>query len=103
MSVIVNGIGMPKNCWECFFNKSTIDRMDFCSVNGSQYNWGLPERPSDCPLEEVPDKPKTNADRIRAMSDEELESEFWRIYEELRRWTNSRIWLHQWLMEEVEE
>lgn len=48
-------------------------------------------------------KPITNADRIRAMTDEELEAEFWRIYEELRRWTNSRIWLHQWLMEEVKE
>lgn len=48
-------------------------------------------------------KPQTNADRIRCMSDEELEAEFWRIYEELRRWTNSRIWLHQWLMEEVKE
>ena len=49
------------------------------------------------------DTPITNADRIRAMTDEELEAEFWRIYEELRRWTNSRIWLHQWLMEEVKE
>ena len=48
-------------------------------------------------------KPDTNADRIRAMSDEELEAEFWRIYEELRMWTNSRIWLHQWLKEEVKD
>ena len=52
--VLIRGKEMPKNCWHCEFNKSTLDRHDFCSVNGKQYNWGLEERPSDCPLIEVP-------------------------------------------------
>lgn len=55
MSILIKGMEMemPKNCWECEFNKSTFDRMDFCTLTNKQYNWGLSERPSDCPLIEV--------------------------------------------------
>jgi hypothetical protein len=42
----------------------------------------------------------TNADRIRSLSDDELEAEYWRIYKQLPCWTDSRAWLHQWLREE---
>ena len=56
MSILIKGMEMemPRNCWECEFNKSTLDRMDFCTLTNKQYNWGLSERPSDCPLIEVP-------------------------------------------------
>lgn len=54
MGVYIKGMEMPRNCWECEFNKSTLDRMDFCTLTNKQYNWGLSERPSDCPLIEVP-------------------------------------------------
>lgn len=57
MSILIKGMEMemPRNCWECEFNKSTLDRMDFCTLTNKQYNWGLSERPSDCPLIEVPE------------------------------------------------
>ena len=57
MSILIKGMEMemPRNCWECEFNKSTFDRMDFCTLTNKQYNWGLSERPSDCPLIEVPE------------------------------------------------
>ena len=56
MSILIKDMEMemPRNCWECEFNKSTLDRMDFCTLTNKQYNWGLSERPSDCPLIEVP-------------------------------------------------
>lgn len=54
MSVLAKGMEIPRNCWECEFNKSTLDRMDFCTLTDKQYNWGLSERPSDCPIVEVP-------------------------------------------------
>lgn len=55
MSILIKGMEMemPRNCWECEFNKSTLDRMDFCTLTNKQYNWGLSERPSDCPLIEL--------------------------------------------------
>lgn len=49
------------------------------------------------------DPPKTNADRIRAMSDEELCDEYFRIYHNvLPRYTHSRLGLLDWLKQEAE-
>ena len=45
---------------------------------------------------------KTNADRIRSMTDEELASEYIRIYELLPRFTDSWTWLRDWLKRECE-
>ena len=45
----------------------------------------------------------TNADRIRAMTDEELFEEYKRIYKQLPNYSNSWKWLRAWLKEEVEE
>lgn len=44
---------MPENCRECLFE----DQYDgyCCRINEKSYNWGLTERPSDCPLIPVPD------------------------------------------------
>ena len=45
--------------------------------------------------------PKTNADRIRAMTDEEIENWFWWMHEEMMRYTDSRVFLHDWLKQEA--
>ena len=54
MSILIKDMEMPRNCWECGFCKTTTLEVDFCVLNRKQYNWGLEERPSDCPLIEVP-------------------------------------------------
>ena len=58
----------------------------------------------DCPYNKcpVPDFPKTNADRIRAMSDEELADEILRWFNWLNavEWDDKRI--IGWLKQEVE-
>ena len=47
---------------------------------------------------------QTNADRIRAMSDEELCNEYFRILNhQLWNYTDSRLGLLEWLKEEVKE
>ena len=51
----------------------------------------------------VPPIKKTNADRIRAMTDEELYEEYIRIYKQLPRYSDSWAWLKEWLKAEVEE
>ena len=56
MSILIKGMEMPQDCWHCEFCKTTMEKVDFCAINRKQYNWGLKERPSDCPLIEVPDK-----------------------------------------------
>ena len=56
-----------------------------------------------CPVYgEKEHRTQTNADRIRAMTDEELEAEFWRIYKELPKYSNSSAWFHEWLKQESE-
>ena len=44
---------------------------------------------------------KTNADRIRAMTDEELADEYIRIYNELPKYSDSWTWLRGWLRQEA--
>ena len=122
MGVYIKDMEMPKSCLSCPLQGGTAD----CRLTQKTYNWGLPERPSDCPLVPAPPhggqvmackcyhaernfvgeigvcwgtkereaclcggdeskcdfyedkrkkatpKPITHADRIRAMSDEEL-------------------------------
>jgi hypothetical protein len=41
---------MPKSCLSCPLQGGTAD----CRLTQKTYNWGLPERPSDCPLVPVP-------------------------------------------------
>ena len=51
MTVLIKGMPMPKNCTNCPLN---IHEMSFgCAVTGRRYNWGNPERLSDCPLVEI--------------------------------------------------
>ena len=51
MSILIKGMEMPKSCPEC----PIADRMMFCGLTRKTYNWGLIERPSDCPLIPVVD------------------------------------------------
>ena len=50
MGVYIKGIEMPKSCLSCPLQGGTAD----CRLTQKTYNWGLPERPSDCPLVPVP-------------------------------------------------
>ena len=50
MGVYIKGMEMPKNCLSCPLQGGTAD----CRLTQKTYNWGLTERPSDCPLVPVP-------------------------------------------------
>lgn len=52
MSVLINGMKMPKNCMECAIRSWTEDEWDVCPFSGIMaLNIG---RQNDCPLVEVP-------------------------------------------------
>lgn len=48
-------------------------------------------------------KPFTNADRVRSMTDEELENWFWWLQKEMMYYTDSVVFVHEWLKQEVDE
>jgi len=45
----------------------------------------------------------TNADRIRAMTDEELEDWYWWMHKEMMYYTDSHTFVHNWLKEEADD
>lgn len=44
----------------------------------------------------------SNADRIREMTDEEIEDWYWWMHKEMMYYTDSRAFVHDWLKEEVD-
>jgi len=50
VSILIKGMEMPKSCLSCPLQGGTAD----CRLTQKTYNWGLSERPSDCPLVPVP-------------------------------------------------
>ena len=44
--IYIKGMEMPKNCLSCPLQGGIAD----CRLTQKTYNWGLSERPSDCPL-----------------------------------------------------
>ena len=54
MSVLIKGMTMPKSCRQCSLYLQSMDSernvYENCAVTAKSYNWGLSERPSDCPL-----------------------------------------------------
>lgn len=60
--------------------------LSFCYLDGT----------CDCQI-------SSNADSIRAMTDEELADEYIRIYHRLGWYTDSWVWLRKWLKSPVEE
>lgn len=47
--------------------------------------------------------PKTNADRIRSMTDEEIENWYWWMHKEMMYYTDSYAFVHDWLKSPAEE
>ena len=45
----------------------------------------------------------TNADRIRAMTDEELENWYWWMHKHMMYYTDSRAFFHEWLKQEADK
>lgn len=45
---------------------------------------------------------KTHYDEIRTMSMEEIENWFWWMHKEMMRYTDSRVFVHEWLRQESE-
>ena len=45
----------------------------------------------------------THYDEIRAMSIEEIENWFWWMHKEMMRYTDSRVFFHDWLRQEVSD
>lgn len=60
--------------------------LSFCYLDGT----------CDCQI-------SSNADRIRQMSDEGIEEWYWWMHKEMMRYTDSRIFVHDWLKAPVEE
>lgn len=73
MSLLLPGEKMPETCdnCPCTFCSDPWTEPTYCALIafGETPLYGKRE---DCPLIEVPDEPKTRADRIRQMTDEEL-------------------------------
>ena len=46
---------------------------------------------------------QTNGDKIRAMSDGEIEEWYWWMHKEMMHYTDSRVFVHEWLKQEVDE
>ena len=51
----------------------------------------------------VPPLKKTNFDRLQVMSVDELEEWYWWMHKEMMRYTDSRVFLHDWLRQEASE
>lgn len=53
MSVIIHGMNMPKNCYDCLFERLyyTSVAQNYCMITGK--NVGSCDRPSWCPLVEM--------------------------------------------------
>jgi len=74
--------------------------------NGTQYSWCEVA----CDNLDVDEERRcaafvkaTNADRIRAMTDEELEDWYWWMHKEMMYYTDSHAFVHNWLKEEVDD
>ena len=50
MGLYIKGMEMAKSCLSCPLQGGPAD----CRLTQKTYNWGLSERPSDCPLVPVP-------------------------------------------------
>lgn len=48
-------------------------------------------------------KVMTNFDRLQAMSVDELEEWYWWMHKEMMRYTDSRVFVREWLEQEVVE
>ena len=54
-------------------------------------------------LSEWKEKRPTNADRIRTMTDEEIEEWYWWMHKVMFSCTDSHVFVHNWLKQEVQD
>lgn len=87
---------------DCYWYEEEQDmnaRLPFCKLKkGCQ-----PIEPEDCENCENYHSvyKRINADRVRAMSDKELEEWYWWMHKEMMNYTDSHIFLHDWLKQSV--
>ena len=75
MGVYIKGMDMPTSCSECAFCGYYGNGEHMCDIiqKAVEYESAKTSRLDDCPLDVVPAHGQmSNADRIRAMTDEEL-------------------------------
>lgn len=65
----------------------------------AEFNWCLENE--DCGL--FKQKSQTNADRIRVMTDEEIEDWYWWMHKEMMYYTDSHAFVHEWLEQGVDD
>jgi len=95
-SVTLNGRKYGKLIEDCPLNfKPTIFGM------AVKAEYALPDD-YDFLVQYEPPQPQTNADRIRAMTDEEFEDWYWWMHKEMMYYTDSRAFVHEWLKQEVD-
>lgn len=86
---------MSGTCFECKFmrQRTDLEPCEHCTnvfaMTGTHPNF-------------EPRKPITHYDEIRAMSIEEIENWFWWMHKEMMRYTDSRVFLHDWLKQGAE-
>lgn len=71
-------------------NMGNAGNVPWCSDKGFE---------PDCENCTRPDK--INADRIRVMTDEEIEDWYWWMHKEMKWYTDSRAFVHNWLKSPV--
>ena len=85
------------NCGKC----GMLNSRGFCSLTACRYPSNVivvePKVIRGMMVNPQIEKPQTNADRIRAMSDEEIEDWYWWMHKEMMQYTDSRIFVHDWL------
>ena len=85
-----------KNCVNCKYSRDVGPYLAcYGQKNAPKVNWD--DVCSDWKSEHI-----TNADRIRTMTDEELENWYWWMHKEMMYYTDSRAFVHDWLKQEVD-
>lgn len=69
----------------------------YCTEDLKCTKYSDDEVTSYCLLGTCHDETKSNADRIRQMSDEGIEDWYWWMHKEMMRYTDSRVFVHDWL------
>lgn len=89
MGILITCMEMPKSCWDCEFERPTIDHHECCILTKKSYSWGLTEPPSDCPLVEVPKHGRLiDADELLLKIDCHGTNKFGILDEDIREFIN---------------
>jgi len=75
----------------------------YCTEDGYCKKFSDKEVVSWCVQGPCKDEKPSNADRIRVMTDEEIEDWYWWMHKEMMYYTDSRAFVHDWLKQEVDD